>query len=108
MVAQRVLPTSETAPAMRPLLTILIATLDRRDILEKTLWHIYETSTDEERDLWIWDNASQDDTADFLGTMVGWPGVRVFRSKVGLGAGVKGRIKDPALPHEMMPKTENE
>ena len=70
---------------MPPQLTILIVTLNRRDILEKTLWHIYETSTDEERNIWIWDNASTDDTADFLGTMVGWPGVRVFRSKVGVG-----------------------
>lgn len=70
---------------MSPPLTILIVTMDRRDILEKTLWYIYETSTDEERNIWIWDNASTDDTPDFLGTMVGWPGVRVFRSKADLG-----------------------
>lgn len=70
---------------MPPLLTIMIVTMDRREILEKTLWYIYETSDDSERNIWIWDNASTDDTPDFLGTLVGWPGVRVFRSKVDLG-----------------------
>lgn len=69
----------------RPRMTIMIVTMNRRDFLEKTLWHIYETSDDSERDIFIWDNASTDDTAAFLGTMVGWPGVRVFRSKVDLG-----------------------
>lgn len=70
---------------MAPQITILITTLNRRDLLEKTLWHIYETSSDDERNIWIWDNASTDDTPDFLGTMVGWPGVRVFRSKTNVG-----------------------
>lgn len=59
--------------------------MNRRDLLEMTLWYIYETSTAEERNIWIWDNASEDDTSDFLGTMVGWPGVRVFRSRENLG-----------------------
>lgn len=78
---------------MTPLITIMIVTMDRRDILEKTLWYIYETSDDTERDIFIWDNASTDDTPDFLGTMVGWPGVRVFRSKVDLGvAGPRRRM----------------
>ena len=66
-------------------LTITIVTLNRREILEKTLWYLYETTTDAERDIWIWDNGSQDDTPAFLGTMVGWPGVRVFRSTKDLG-----------------------
>ena len=70
---------------MAPKVTILISTLNRRDFLEKTLWHIYETSDDSERDIWIWDNASEDDTPDFLGTIAKWPGVRCFRSEVGVG-----------------------
>lgn len=83
-----------------PPITILIVTMDRRDLLEKTLWYIYETSTDDERDIWVWDNASEDDTPDFLGTLVSWPGVRVFRSKVDLGvAGPRRRM----LPHVKTP-----
>lgn len=70
---------------MSPPLTVLLVTLDRRDILEKTLWYLYETSTDAERNILIWDNASSDDTADFLGTLQGWPGVRCFRSSKGEG-----------------------
>ena len=70
---------------MNPPLTILITTLNRRDILEKTLFYIYETSDASERDLWIWDNGSEDDTAAFLGTLQGWPGVRCFRSPSGVG-----------------------
>ncbi|MDO8630128.1 MAG: hypothetical protein Q7R41_06505, partial [Phycisphaerales bacterium] len=66
----------------KPKITITIVTMNRREILEKTLYYLYETSDDSERDIFIWDNASTDDTPDFLGTMVGWPGVRVFRSKV--------------------------
>lgn len=69
----------------RPRMTIMIVTMNRREFLEKTLWYIYETSDDSERDIFIWDNASTDDTEAFLGTMVGWPGVRVFRSNVDLG-----------------------
>lgn len=68
-----------------PPLTILLVTMNRRDLLEIALWFIYETSNANERDLWIWDNASEDDTSDFLGTLVGWPGVRVFRSRENLG-----------------------
>lgn len=83
-----------------PPITILLVTMDRRDILEKTLWYIYETSTDEERNIWIWDNASQDDTPDFLGTMMGWPGVRVFRSETDLGVvGPRKRM----IPHVKTP-----
>lgn len=69
----------------RPRMTITIVTMNRRELLERTLWYIYETSDDQEREIWIWDNASTDDTAAFLGTMVGWPGVRVFRSPTDLG-----------------------
>lgn len=85
---------------MSPPITILIVTMDRRDLLEKTLWHIYETSTDDERDIWVWDNASSDDTPDFLGTLQGWPGVRCFRSSIDLGvAGPRKRM----LPHVRTP-----
>lgn len=71
---------------MSPRLTILITTMSRRDLLERTLWHVYETSTDDERNIFVWDNASTDDTAAFLGTLIGWPGVRVFRSNRNVGA----------------------
>ncbi len=78
---------------MPPPLTVLLVTMNRRELLEIGLWYLYETSTDEERDLWIWDNASSDDTPDFLGTMVGWPGVRVFQSRVNVGlAGARRRM----------------
>lgn len=92
----------ERAPSGAPLavygtprarMTIMIVTMNRREILEKTLHYLYETTDDSERDLLIWDNASTDDTPDFLGTMVGWPGVRVFRSKADLGvAGPRKRM----------------
>ncbi len=68
-----------------PRITILIATLDRRDLLEWTLWYLYETSTDEEREIWVWDNGSSDDTPAFLGSLQGWPGIRCFRSRDNLG-----------------------
>ena len=79
---------------MAPPLTILISTLNRREILEKTLWYAYETcDIGVEANLWVWDNASSDDTPDFLGTLRGWPGVRCFRSPVGVGiAGSRARM----------------
>ncbi len=77
---------------MSPPLTVLIATMNRRDLLELALWYIYETSTVEERDIWVWDNASTDDTADFLGTLQGWPGVRCFRSERGEGT-LRSRLR---------------
>lgn len=83
-----------------PPLTILIATMDRRDLLELTLWYIYETSDDSERDIWIWDNGSVDDTPQFLGMMAKWPGVRCFRSEKNLGlAGPRKRM----IPHVKTP-----
>ena len=83
-----------------PQVTILIVTMDRRDLLELTLWYIYETSTDEERNIWIWDNGSHDDTPAFLGSMAGWPGVRCFRSETNLGL-VGGRKR--MLPYVETP-----
>lgn len=83
-----------------PRLTITIVTLNRRDMLEKTLWYIYETTSDDDRDIWIWDNGSTDDTPDFLGTLNGWPGVRVFRSKTNDGC-VPPRKR--MLPHIKTP-----
>lgn len=85
---------------MIPLITVLLVTMNRRDLLEIALWYLYETSTAEERDIWIWDNASTDDTPDFLGTMIGWPGVRVFRSKTNVGL-VEPRRR--MLPHVRTP-----
>lgn len=76
---------------MAPQVTILITTMDRRPILETTLHYVYETSTDEERDVWVWDNASSDDTPDFLGTLQGWPGVRCFRSERDVGIAASKR-----------------
>lgn len=80
-----------------PKITISIVTLDRRDVLEMCLWHLYETSDDSERDIWIWDNGSSDDTSAFLGTLVGWPGVRVFRSPTNVGGGPPRRSMIPFI-----------
>lgn len=83
-----------------PKVTILIVTMDRRDLLEWTLWYIYETSTDAERNIWIWDNGSQDDTPLFLGSMMDWPGIRCFRSETNVGL-VEGRKR--MLPYVETP-----
>ena len=81
-------------------ITILLVTMNRRDLLEMTLWYLYETSGVEERNLWIWDNASTDDTPDFLGSLVGRPGVRCFRSKENVGlVGAHKRM----VPHVKTP-----
>lgn len=84
-----------------PAITVLLVTMDRRDLLEIGLWYLYETcDVGVEADVWIWDNASTDDTPDFLGTLVGWPGVRVFRSRENVGlAGAHQRM----LPHVRTP-----
>lgn len=61
-------------------ITILIITGGRRRCLEQCLSCIYETSDDSEREIIIWDNASEDDTQEFLGSLMGYPGIRAIRS----------------------------
>ena len=66
-------------------MTIGIISYNRKEMLEKCLYCIYATSTDEERDIIIWDNASTDDSQAFLGTVLDWPGVRVIQSDKNIG-----------------------
>jgi len=66
---------------MEQKITILILTGGRRHCLEQCLSCIYETSDDSEREIIIWDNASEDDTQDFLGSLMDYPGIRAIRSE---------------------------
>ena len=77
---------------MQPKITILLVTYNRRDLLERCLSCVYETSTDDERNIIIWDNASEDDTSDFLGTMIGFKGIRILRSKNNIGTAARQRM----------------
>lgn len=67
-------------------ITIMIPTSGRRDFLERCLSCIYETSEDDEREIIIWDNASEDDTPDFLGSLIRYSGIRAIRSEENLGS----------------------
>ncbi len=66
-------------------ISILIVTRNRRDFLERCLMSICATSTDEEREIYIWDNASEDDTAEYLATLRNWQGIKVFGSRDNIG-----------------------
>jgi len=69
-----------------PKLTVLIISFNRRWMLEKCLYALHETSSSDERDIIVWDNASTDDSPEFLGTILDWPGVRVVRSDRNIGS----------------------
>lgn len=70
----------------KPKITIMIPTSGRRDFLERCLSCIYETSEDDEREIIVWDNASEDDTPNFLGSLIGYPGIRAIRSEENFGS----------------------
>lgn len=66
-------------------IAILIVTRNRRDFLERCLMCICATSTPQERQIYVWDNASEDDTADYLATLKQWPEFTIMRSETNIG-----------------------
>jgi glycosyltransferase involved in cell wall biosynthesis len=72
-------------------ISVLIITRNRRDFLDRCLMCLYETSTSEERHIYVWDNASEDDTPDYLATLKNWPDITIFRSEKNIG--MEGRWK---------------
>ncbi len=66
-------------------ISVLIVTRNRRDFLERCLMCICSTSTLEERKIYIWDNASEDDTADYLATLKKWDDFVIMRSEINIG-----------------------
>ena len=69
-----------------PKMTVMIISFNRREMLEKCLYCIHETSDSDERDIIVWDNASTDDSPEYLGTILDWPGVRVVKSDRNIGS----------------------
>ena len=77
---------------MPPKITIGIVSFNRVDLLERCLYAIHATSTAEERNIIIWDNGSEDLTPEFLGSVLDWPGVKVYHSKENIGTEAYFRI----------------
>lgn len=66
-------------------ISILVVTRNRRDFLERCLMCLCATSTPEERKIYIWDNASEDDTPDYLATLKQWDDFVIMRSEINIG-----------------------
>lgn len=73
-------------------LSIVIITYNRRDFLEKCMYCVCETGNAENYDLYIWDNASTDDTADFLASYKKWNFIKPMRSKVNIGTEASNKL----------------
>lgn len=69
-----------------PKVTIIILSFNRKFALENTLARIYETTTEDERKLIVWDNNSNDGTVEFLGSLVGRKNVRILHSKTNVAS----------------------
>jgi glycosyltransferase involved in cell wall biosynthesis len=66
-------------------ISVLIVTRNRRDFLERCLMCLYATSTSNERKIYVWDNASEDDTHDYLATLKKWNDIVIIRSENNIG-----------------------
>lgn len=70
---------------MKPEISVLIVTRNRRNFLDRCLMCIYSTSSLKERKIYVWDNASEDDTSAYLSTLKHWHDIVVMRSNVNIG-----------------------
>ena len=73
-------------------ISALVVTKDRRSFIERCLYCLCKTTEPGEIIIYIWDNASEDDTADYLATLKQWPYIFPMRSKTNIGTEARQRM----------------
>src|SRR6185436_13598613 len=74
----------ETPPRAGDGIAIVVLTHNRVDLLRKCVENVLLRTSDETREIVIWDNGSTDGTPEYLGTLTD-PRLRVLRSETNVG-----------------------
>jgi len=75
-----------------PEISVLVVTRNRRNFLDRCLMCLYSTSLSQERKIYVWDNASEDDTSAYLATLKHWDDIVIMRSKVNIGTRARQKM----------------
>ena len=73
-------------------LSVLLLTRNRREFVERCIYSLYATTEREQVMIYIWDNASEDDTADYLATLKKWPYFIPMHSKINIGTEARNKL----------------